>query len=163
MADTRSAYRGLGLGQAIPVHPTESNQPAKGLIGFDAPSEGDTPRKREKLWRALADMSPDGKVEVKARTRDQKTGRWSLGLHPSAQVIALDVDEPGDFRKGLAARGLGLPPATRYSTARGSGSPRTLRQTGRRPVLMHAALVGFSVSSASSHIAALGEACSRSA
>ena len=123
-ADGAKAYRGLGLGQAIPVHPTESNQPAKGLIGFDAPSEGDTPRKREKLWRALADMSPDGKVEVKARTRDQKTGRWSLGLHPSAQVIALDVDEPGDFRKGLAARGLGLPPATRYSTARGSGSPR---------------------------------------
>lgn len=118
------AYRSLGLGQAIPVHPTENNQPGKALIGFDAPHEGDAPRDREKLWRTLADMHEDGKTEVKARTRDQKTGRWNLGIHPARIVIALDVDEADDFRKGLAKRNLGLPPATPYSTARGADSTR---------------------------------------
>ena len=122
--DGAKAYRGLGLGQAIPVHPTENNQPAKGLIGFDAPLEGDTPKKREKLWRTVADMLEDGKAEVKARTRDQKTGRWNLGIHTAQQVIALDVDEADAFRAGLQKHNLGLPPATKYSTARGADSPR---------------------------------------
>jgi putative DNA primase/helicase len=122
--DGAKAYRGRGLGQAIPVHPTENNQPAKGLIGFDAPLEGDAPREREKQWRTLADMLPDGKAEVKARTRDQKTGRWNLGIHPAGRVIALDVDEAAEFRAGLARHNLGLPPATIYSTARGGDSPR---------------------------------------
>lgn len=122
--DGAKAYRGRGIGQAIPVHPTENNQPAKGLIGFDAPLEGDTPREREKQWRTLADMRGDGKAEVKARTRDQKAGRWNLGIHPAGRVIALDVDEAADFRAGLARHNLGLPPATIYSTARGGDSPR---------------------------------------
>lgn len=123
--DGAKAYRGTGLGQAIPVHPTENNQPAKGLIGFEAPAEGDTPKKREKLWRETADMLPDAKAEVKARTRDQKAGCWNLGLHPARTVIALDVDEADDFRKGLAGQhNLGLPPATIYSTARGADSTR---------------------------------------
>lgn len=123
--DGAKAYRGTGLGQAIPVHPTENNQPAKGLIGFDAPTSGDAPREREKLWRTLADMHEDGKTEVKARTRDQKTGRWNLGIHPAQLVIALDVDEADDFRRGLAQQhNLGLPPSTPYSTARGADSPR---------------------------------------
>lgn len=122
--DGAKAYRGTGLGQAIPVHPTENNQPAKGLIGFEAPEGGDTPKAQEKVWRTLADMLEDGKAEVKARTRDQKTGRWNLGIHPARTVAALDVDEADEFRRELARRGLGLPPATPYSTARGADSPR---------------------------------------
>lgn len=122
--DGAKAYRGKGLGQAVPVHPTENTQPAKGLIGFDAPEHGDAPRDAEKLWRTLADMHEDAKTEVKARSRDQKTGRWNLGLHPDKRVIALDVDEPDAFRSGLIKHNLGLPPATKFSTARGADSTR---------------------------------------
>lgn len=123
--DGAKAYRGKGLGQAIPVHPTTNHQPTHGLTGFEAPTTGDAPRASEKLWRTVADMHEDAKAEVKARTRDQKTGRWNLGLHLDARAVALDVDEAEAFRAGLAQQhNLGAPPATPYSTARGADSTR---------------------------------------
>ena len=104
-ADGAKAYRGRGLGQAIPVHPTENNQPAKGLIGFDAPLEGDAPREREKQWRTLADMLPDGKEEVNGREVDEFLNRPPiLAAELLSERGGLDTDRFGD-------RSLGLPGA----------------------------------------------------
>ncbi|QDP45567.1 DNA primase/polymerase [Microbacterium phage FuzzBuster] len=118
------AYRGLGLGQAIPVHPTQNNQPRRGLIGADSQRGGDTPKDREKLWRVAKPIDPDIDVEMKARSRDQAVGSWNLGIHPDEGIASWDVDDDKEIRKALAKAGLPLPPATPYSTARGADSPR---------------------------------------
>lgn len=123
--DGAAAYRGTGLGQAIPVHPTENNQPGTNLIGFEAPRTGDTPKKQQKAWTQTAPLDlTHPKAEIKARMRDQKAGRWNLGIHPAAGVAALDVDDADQFRRFWAGHGLPLPPSTPYSTARGAASER---------------------------------------
>ena len=122
--DGAKRYRGLGLGQAIPVHPTENNQPLTGLIGYDAPRSGDTPAASEKRWRQAKPLQSDPKAERKARRQDQAFGSWNVGLHTDERVLALDVDDADEYRRGWAKRGLPAPPPTPYSTARGHASPR---------------------------------------
>lgn len=118
------AYRDLGLGQAIPVHPTQNNQPRKGLIGAGAPRSGDADPKREKQWRVAMPIDPDPDAEMKARSRDQAVGSWNLGIHCDEGIVSWDVDDDAELRKALAKAGLPMPPATAYSTARGHDSPR---------------------------------------
>ena len=122
--DGAKRYRGLGLGQAIPVHPTENNQPLTGLIGYDAPRSGDTPAASEKRWRQAKPLLSDPKAERKARRQDQAFGSWNVGLHTDERVLALDVDDAEEYRRGWAKRGLSAPPPTPYSTARGHASSR---------------------------------------
>lgn len=122
--DGAKLYRGKGLGQAIPVHPTENNQPLTGLIGYDAPRTGDIPAASEKRWRKAKPLQDDPKAERKARRQDQAFGSWNIGLHTDERVIGLDVDDDVEYRRGWASRGLPVPPPTPYSTARGHDSAR---------------------------------------
>lgn len=108
------AYRGLGLGQAIPVTyggeigpdgQPEGPRPArKGLIGHGAQATGDLPRAKEKAWR-------------------ERYGELNLGLHLEEGVISADVDDAAPLRAWLALQGWELPP-TPFSTARGADSVR---------------------------------------
>ena len=102
------AYRGLGLGQAIPVtygNEEEGPRPVrKKLIGHDAQRVGDLDRKREKAFR-------------------ERFASMNLGLHLAEGVVSLDVDEAEPLQAWLRAGGWTLPP-TPFSTARGASSPR---------------------------------------
>lgn len=108
------AYRGLGLGQAIPVtyggDLDENGQPEgprparKKLIGHGAQREGDLPRATEKRFRA-------------------RYGDLNLGIHLAEGIASLDVDDPAELRAWLALQGYDLPP-TPFSTARGADSQR---------------------------------------
>lgn len=103
-ASGAKVYRGRGLGQAIPVDPSTAKPLLTGVIGSDAPRTGDAPREHEKSWR-------------------KKHSDAALGLHLQEGVIALDVDDAAALQANLQAATLTLP-ATAYSTARGSTSPR---------------------------------------
>lgn len=108
------AYRGLGLGQAIPVtyggeldedgKPQGPRPARRGLIGHDAQREGDLPRKREKAFR-------------------RTFGELNLGLHLADGVVSLDVDVAERLKAWLRLQGYDLP-ATPFSTARGADSER---------------------------------------
>jgi len=102
------AYRGLGLGQAIPVtygDEEEGPRPVrKKLIGHSAQRSGDLDRKREKAFR-------------------QRFGSMNLGLHLAEGVVSLDVDTAEELQARLREAGHTLP-ATPFSTARGATSPR---------------------------------------
>lgn len=102
------AYRGLGLGQAIPVtygDAEEGPRPArKKLIGHDAQASGDLKREKERAFR-------------------QRFGHLNLGLHLADGVVSLDVDDPAPLRDWLTEQGHTLPP-TPFSTARGADAER---------------------------------------
>lgn len=108
------AYRGLDLGQAIPVTyggeldsngQPEGPRPArKGLIGRSAQAKGDLSPQREKAYR-------------------RRYGDLNLGIHLRRGVASLDVDDADELRSWLKVQGYTLPP-TPFSTARGADSTR---------------------------------------
>lgn len=65
----------------------------------------------------------------------------NVGLRPPEGVVVLDVDDPAEFRRWRAARGLDLPPTREVTTRRG----RHLYFRLPQPVSVRAQLVGVKV------------------